>query len=410
MGKSTSKASRRDFFRTGLTGLVGMAITPSIIGIGAEIATAEPVEKKERKLAHRTLGKTGLELPIVSMGVMNADNPDLVRAALDAGIAYLDTANYYQRGRNEEMIGGVIKGRARDSFAIGTKVLGSPLDRKTGLYSKEATAGPFIEKFETSLKRLGLDHVEILFHHNVVRKGGALHEPYLAALQEMKKQGKARFAGVSTHMNEPEVIRAAIESGVYDIVLTAYNFRQPHAAEVEKAIAEAGKAGLGVIAMKTQAGVYWDSERQHPINMKAALKWVLRNENVHTAVPGFTTFEQMEVDLSVMEDSKLTPAEELDLKEDQQMGRRGLYCDHCAKCTGQCPHGVEIPTLMRSYMYAYGYRNLAAAKETFELAGMTDLPCSGCGECPVKCNMGFDVRKRIGDIARIQNVADDFIA
>ena len=196
---------------------------------------------------------------------------------------------------------------------------------------------------------------------------------------------------------------------MYDVVLTAYNFRQPHAAEVEKAIDEAAKAGLGIIAMKTQAGVYWDSERQHPINMKAALKWVLRNENVHTAVPGFTTFEQMEIDLSVMEDSTLTPAEELDLKEDQQMGRRGLYCDHCSKCTGQCPHGVEIPTLVRSYMYAYGYRNLAAAKETFELAGMTDLPCAGCGECPVECPMGFDVKKRIGDIARIQNVADDFI-
>jgi len=243
----------------------------------------------------------------------------------------------------------------------------------------------------------------------VVRKGGALHEPYLTALQELKKQGKARFVGVSTHMNEPEVIRAAIESGVYDVVLTAYNFRQPHVTEVEKAIAEANEAGLGVIAMKTQAGVYWDSERQHPINMKAALKWALRNKNIHTAVPGFTTFEQMELDLSVMEDPELTPAEELDLKEDQRMGRAGLYCDHCAKCTGECPRGVEIPTLMRSYMYAYGYRNLAAAKETFELAGMTEVPCAECGTCLVKCTMGFDVKKRIGDIARIQNVADDFI-
>jgi len=399
--------SRREFFRKGLTGLVGMAIAPSIAS--AQSGAEAPAEKSAKKFPRRTLGKTKLELPIVSMGVMNADNADLVRAALDAGIAYLDTANYYQRGRNEEMIGSVIKGRPRESFAIGTKVLGSDLDRKTGLYGKEATAGPFIEKFETSLKRLGLDHVEILFHHNVVRKGGALHEPYLAALGEMKKQGKARFVGVSTHMNEPEVIRAAIESGVYDVVLTAYNFKQPHVAEVEKAIAEANEAGLGVIAMKTQAGVYWDSERQHPINMKAALKWVLRNENVHTAVPGFTTVEQMELDLAVLADPQLTPAEELDLKEDQRMGQRGLYCDQCSKCTGQCPRDVEIPTLMRSYMYAYGYRNLAAAKETFESAGMIGMPCEECGECPVRCAMGFDVKKRIAAIARIRDVADDFI-
>jgi predicted aldo/keto reductase-like oxidoreductase len=61
-------------------------------------------------------------------------------------------------------------------------------------------------------------------------------------------------------------------------------------------------------------------------------------------------------------------------------------------------------------MYAYGYRNLAAAKETFELAGVTDPPCAECGDCPVRCPMGFDVKKRIVDIARIRNVADDFIA
>jgi hypothetical protein len=343
------------------------------------------------------------------MGVMNSDNLELVRAALDQGIVHLDTAFYYQRGRNEEMIGEAIKGRPRDSYVIGTKVLGSPLDRKTGLYTSEAAAGPFLEKLDTSLRRLNLDHVDILYLHNVSRRGAALYAPYLDALQTAKKQGKARFAGVSTHANEPEVIRAAVESGVYDVVLTAYNFRQPHVAEVEKAIAEAAKAGLGVIAMKTMAGAYWDSERRHPINVKAALKWALRNENIHTTVPGFTTFEQMEMDLSVMEDLTLFPAEELDLKADDQMGSAGLYCDQCGKCVPQCPRGIEIPSLMRSYMYAYGYRNLAAAKETFELAGISCVPCEDCSVCEVACPGGLDVRSRALDIARIRLVADDFI-
>ena len=408
MDEQTRIGSRREFLRKSVTGLAGFTLAPSILE--TEIGAAMPGGKKDRKLVYRKLGKTGIKLPVVSMGVMNADNPELVRAALDAGIVHLDTANYYQRGRNEEMIGQVIKNRPRKSFVIGTKVLGSPIDRKTGLYTEEATAGPFIERFETSLGRLGLEYVDILYLHNVVSRGGALHEPYLSALQEMKEQRKTRFIGVSTHRNEPEVIRAAVESGVYDVVLTAYNFRQPHVAEVEEAMKEANKAGLGVIAMKTQAGVYWDSERQRPINMKAALKWALRTKNVHTAIPGFTTFEQMEVDLSVMEDLDLTPAEELDLKEDQQMGHHGLYCDQCAECAAQCPHGVDIPTLMRSYMYAYGYRNLSAAKETFESSGTRDLPCKECDRCAVECRMGFDVRQRATDIARIRFVADDFIA
>jgi predicted aldo/keto reductase-like oxidoreductase len=401
------ETGRRSFLKKTAAGIVGAAIATSF----PDAARAEtPAQsKKTRTFVRRKLGKTGLELPVVSMGVMNADNPELVRAALDAGIVHFDTAHYYQRGRNEEMIGQMIKGRSRDSFVIATKVLGSPIDSKTGLYKPEATEGPFIEKLETSLKRLGLEHVEILYLHNVVARGGALHEPYLNAFAKLKTQGKIRFAGVSTHANEPEVIRAAAESGAYDVVLTAYNFRQPHAAEVEKAMAEAAKAGLAVVAMKTQAGAYWDKERQRPINMKAALKWALRNDCVHTAIPGFTTFDQMEVDLSVMEDLALTPAEEIDLKEDSQMGLRGLYCDQCGKCAPLCPHGLDIPSVMRSYMYAYGYRNLAAAKEVFESAGIEDVPCESCAACHVECTMRFDVKERATAIARIRNVADDFI-
>jgi hypothetical protein len=398
---------RRDFLKKTAAGIVGAAIVPSFLaGARAEEPAAG---KKERKFVRRKLGRTGLELPVVSMGVMNADNPELVRAALDAGIVHFDTAHYYQRGRNEEMIGQTIKGRPRDSYVIATKVLGSPIDSRTGLYKPEATEGPFIEKLETSLGRLGLDHVEILYLHNVVARGGALHEPYLNAFAKLKKEGKIRFAGVSTHSNEPEVIRAAAESGVYDVVLTAYNFRQPHAAEVEKAMAEAAQAGLGVVAMKTQAGAYWDKERRHPINMRAALKWALRNDCVHTAIPGFTTFDQMELDLSVMEDLALAPAEEIDLKEDTQTGLRGLYCDQCGKCAPLCPRGLDIPAVMRSYMYAYGYRNLAAAKEVFASAGIEEVPCAQCRTCPVECAMRFDVKERASAVARIREVADDFI-
>lgn len=412
MRDGTRNESRREFLTKSLTGIAGITIAPAILGGGTAAAeeVAHRPERRKSKFVRRKLGKTGIKLPVVSMGVMNADNPDLVKAALDAEIVHFDTAHAYQGGRNEEMVGAMIKDRPRKSLVIATKVRGAPLDRATGLYTEEATAGPFIEKFETSLGRLGLDYVDILYHHNVVSRGGALHEPYLNALQEMKKLGKTRFIGISTHMNEPEVIRAAVESGVYEVVLTAYNFRQPHVAEVEKAMEEANKAGLGVVAMKTQAGVYWDSERQRPINMKAALKWALRNKNVHTTIPGFTTFEQMQTDLSVMEDLELTPAEELDLKAEEQMGLRGLYCDQCAECAPRCPHGVDIPTLMRSYMYAYGYRNLLAAKETFESSGTSELPCAACDRCVVECRMGFDVKQRATDIVRIRDVADDFIA
>jgi predicted aldo/keto reductase-like oxidoreductase len=251
--------------------------------------------------------------------------------------------------------------------------------------------------------------VDILYLHSVVKREAVLFEPLLSALVKLKKEGKTRFIGVSTHGNEPEVIRAAVESKEHDVVLTAYNFRQPHVAEVEKAMSEAAKAGLGVVAMKTQAGVFWDRERQQQINMKAALKWVIRNEDVHTTIPGIGTFDQLEENVSVMEDLTLTEKDKEDLRLGEEMGMNGLYCEQCGTCVAQCDKNVEIPTLMRSYMYTYGYGNLAKAKEALGAVDLSSIPCDSCDNCRVKCTMGFDVKHRIEDIARIKDVPEDFL-
>jgi len=411
MNRNDSLNSRRGFLRQGAAGLAGMTVLAA--GRWPEVharAGTETASPDRRPFIYRTLGKTGLKVSVVSMGVMNADNPNLVRAALDAGIIHLDTAHVYQRGRNEEMIGEVIKGRPRDSFIIGTKVKGGHQDRETGLFGADTSAAAFVEDFHTSLRRLQLDHVEILYLHNINKREAALFEPLLSAMLKLKKEGKTRFIGVSTHRNEPEVLRAAVESKAYDVVLTAYNFRQDHRDEVKRAIAEAAAAGLGIVAMKTQAGAYWDRERQQPINMQAALKWVLQDENVHTAIPGFTTFDQLETDLAVMADLALTPAEKEDLRPPEKTARAGLYCQQCDGCRGQCPAGLDVPTLMRGYMYAYGYRNLGAAKATLAEAGLAGSPCDDCATCRVTCRQGFDVRAKITDVARLRHVHDDFLA
>jgi aryl-alcohol dehydrogenase-like predicted oxidoreductase len=404
--------SRRSFIKKSAVGLAGVSILSSSFPLKGENKPGAQETGKKGKIITRVLGRTGLKLPVVSMGVMNADNPNLVSAALDAGIVMLDTAHGYQRGKNEEMIGQVVKDRPRDSFVIATKVVGDYLDRKTGLFTEATKAETFMEKLSTSLKRLGLEYVDIVYLHSVVKRGAVLFEPLLNALVKLKKEGKTRFIGVSTHRNEPEVLRAAADSKVHDVVLTAYNFKQPHIKEMNQAIAYAAKAGLGIVAMKTQAGVYWDRERQKQINMKAALKWALQNENVHTSIPGFTTFDQMKLDLSVMEDLTLTPREKADLDPGQKQGMAGLYCQQCGKCLAQCGKNIDIPTFMRSFMYAYGYKNLTMAADTLpsQLPGQSRLPCKSCNGCTVQCTMGFDVRGKILDIARIKDIPGDFLA
>jgi uncharacterized protein len=262
--------------------------------------------------------------------------------------------------------------------------------------------------FHLSLKRLQMDHVDFLLLHNITRRESALFEPILKAMLQLKKEGKARFIGLSTHSNEPEVIRAAVESKAYDVVLTSYNFKQAHHAEVRAACSEAAKAGLGIIAMKTQAGAWFDKERTQPINMTAALKWALQDDCVTTAIPGFTTFEQLTTDLKVLEDLRMTEAERQDLAG--TLKTSGLYCQQCGTCTPQCPRGLPIPDLMRGYMYAAGYRNLLKAKDLALSLRVEDDPCGACPSCTVRCVQDFDVRPRIEELMRLHSLPDAFLA
>jgi predicted aldo/keto reductase-like oxidoreductase len=408
MKKQRKKQDRREFLKKTVIGITGISLLRDL-SEGKSQKRDEKNLNENRKIVYRTLGQTDIRVPVVSLG---ASNLHVTIMALDSGISYFDTAYYYGSGGHETMLGNILKGRPRDSFFIATKIQGQ-MDYRTGLPSKQTSSAQFKAEFkkktETSLKRLQLDYVDILFVHGVKNSKLIGFEPLKKAMQELKKEGKTRFVGTSFHQKEVLLINTTVKEKIYDVILTAYNFRQPHREEVKKAIAYAAKAGLGVVAMKTMAGVYWDKERKHPINAKASLKWILQDENVHTTIPGISTFDQLELDMSVMEDLTLTPKEQEDLKLGQKTAISGLYCAQCNRCRLQCRYNLDIPTLMRSYMYAYGYKNPAKARETLQFLDLSNLACNRCPTCHVQCTMGFDVRDKVTDIARIKHVPKEFL-
>ncbi len=404
---SKKRMGRRDFLKITAAGVGGLVYVGTH-GKNALAKGPEKIEDKiEGKITCRTLGKTGMKLPVITMGVMNTSNPALVRAALNNGLYYLDTAQTYQRGTNESMIGEVLKGRPRDSFAIATKAR-LPVDQTTGLYTEEATEEAFARKIDTSLRSLGLDYIDIYHHHGVWVKETALYEPVLNALAKAKKAGKIRFIGITTHRNEPEIIDAAVGSKVYDVVLPAYNFRQKHGEEVKKAIARAAEAGLGVIAMKTIGGNVGGNYHNTQIDAPACLKWALQDVNVHTVITGLTTFDQLEIDLKVLRDLSLSKAERENLRLTALQS--GLYCQGCGACLTACVKRLPIPDLMRAYMYLYGYRNLVEAQDLLSSLNLPADPCGDCGSCPVKCLNQWDVSERLRNVVRLRDVPSEFIA
>ncbi|MBP1649814.1 MAG: putative oxidoreductase of aldo/keto reductase family [Bacteroidetes bacterium] len=385
-----TRLNRRAFLKNTVAGASGAFLaTPAF-------ARAVPShDDRAPKLISRTLGRTGIVLPIVSMGVMRADNPALVKAALKGGIVHLDTANGYQRGKNEEMLGELLKDYPRDSFVISTKI--PPKDKEE-----------MMEMVEESLERLRLERVDILYLHGPSKRDIVLDPEYMEIMKGFKTSGKTRFIGVSTHQNEPEVIQAVVDSGIYDVVLTAINFKQDHHADVKAAIASAAKAGVGVVAMKTMAGGYLDKARTKPVNCTAALKWVLQDENVTTAIPGVTTFDMLAENVRVNEDLTMSEKEKADLA--YAGTENGLYCQGCERCVKECRKALPIPGMMRAYMYAYGYGSPALGRDLVRELKVASDPCRDCRDCPVVCSKAFDVHERISDISRLHDVPEEFLA
>jgi predicted aldo/keto reductase-like oxidoreductase len=391
------RMKRREFIGKTAFGLFSAGLAaPSF---GKEIVGQE----KESKIIYRTLGRTNLRIPIVSFGVMNSDSPDLIKRALDRGITHLDTAHGYLRGNSERVIGEVLERNGnRDKVCVATKMRFARDNEKRVFILKGSAREPgateenLFEQLETSLQRLRTDYVDILYLHSCYSPRMATYEPLMNALVKAKKQGKARFIGTTTHADMANVIRATVDAEVYDVVLTAYNYVQEDKEEVKKAIQYAADKGVGVVAMKTQGGRRLQESSNVEINHQAALKWVLNDENVSTTIPGMTTFEQLDLNMGVMNDLALTGEEQRDL--DVAVSMRGtLYCQNCRSCVSTCPSGVEIPKLMRSFMYVKGYGNYVQARTTIaELPENQGLNvCRECSDCAASCRRDINIGSRI---------------
>lgn len=389
--------SRRDFLRLSATGvsalLVPGAVASALGNDGAQPA-AEPIPT-------RPLGRTGLDLPILSMGVMRADNPNVVRAAYNSGILHFDTAHGYQNGRNEEMLGNFFADKPRDSFVLGTKVkCDYPL---TGTYEADLE-----RMFALSLTRLKMDYVDIFYAHDMREEANVTDPRVVAAMSAIKSSGRARHIGFSTHAGRPELIHAAIRAGIYDVILCSYNFKLNNIEETAAAFKAAREAGIGIVVMKAMTGGAENPDGSGSVNAAACLKWVWNDPNITTIIPGFSNFDELDVCLASAAAPALGAEEQRYLAElrDREM----LYCQQCGECLGQCPNHLPIPDIMRAYMYAYGYKYARLSKETLAEVRLAPDACSGCESCTVVCPSGFNVGAKIAAVAPVMNTPDEFLS
>ena len=377
--------SRRNFLAAGLA-LPAVASATRTSGSEQAPQTSLKPLPSGPALRYKTLGKTGLKVTAVGFGCMITSDGSVVERAADIGITYFDTARSYQSGNNERMVGAALKNRRKDIV----------LSTKTGARNKADA----LAHIDTSLKELGTDYVDIWYLHARTNPSD-ITDDLIEAQQTAKKAGKIRFAGVSTHSGQRDLIPFLANHPNIDVILTQYNFSmEPFMNEV---IDVAAKAGKGVVAMKIMAGGFRRPQPGNPVYEKlkrdgamlAALKWVVRNPNVHTTVPSMTDMDQLDDNLKAM--AQPFGAEDQKLLALQMDHIAPLYCRMCGECNGQCRQGLPVADVLRFLTYAEGYRQFPLGRERFlELdPAHTAVRCGECPGCTVQCPYGVKVAQRL---------------
>lgn len=261
-----------------------------------------------------TFGRTGLKVSRIGLGgfpfggVNEAAgwNPftdegrrqaiETVRAALDAGINYIDTAPGYGDGNSESIIGQAIEGR-RDEFVLATKV-GYHNTSPRGV--KDSVA--------KSLERLRTESVDIVQFHGgdftEQQVDAILNGGLLAALEELREEGKVRYVGFTTE--EPWTARPLIASGRFDVAQLNYNLIYQSAAR--HVLQDTSELDMGVAAMRTMtsgilqriAGYLAPGWHEAHSIYEVALKYVLGDSRVHVANVGMRWPHEVEMNMELL--------------------------------------------------------------------------------------------------------------
>jgi aryl-alcohol dehydrogenase-like predicted oxidoreductase len=221
-------------------------------------------------MPYRRLGRTGEKVSAIGLGGYHIGLPAvsareavrIIQAALDRGLNFLDNSWDYNKGESEKRVGAALKGGYREKAFVMTKV--------DGRSRKEAA-----RQIDESLKRLGVDHVDLLQHHEIIRfddvdrifaEGGAM-EAFLAA----RKAGKIRFIGFTGHKH-PQIHLYMLEKAAqhefrFDTVQMPLNVLDTHFRSFEKAVLpKLVSKGIGVLGMKSMGdGVILKSKAVKPL-------------------------------------------------------------------------------------------------------------------------------------------------
>lgn len=382
---SKSKLSRRLFIGALPSGLLGLGLARE--SAYSPISNRQDSDLKIKK--YNALGKTGLKVGDVSCGAISFFEPNVMRYAVDMGVNYFDTAEGYMNGNSEKYIGQAL-GDIRNKVFIATKHnFGgrAPISKDN-----------VIQRMNASLRRLKTDHVDVAMVHNVGDLALLDNDELLSAYEQLKKEGKIRFTGFSTH-NAQVTLKQALERDFVQVVLVIYNHMEGPV--IEPQIEALRKKGVGIVAMKIFAGGKQGNLKSmiSPTvsYSQAAIRWVLSNPNVDCCIPTMSSYSHVEEYVNAS--GQTLDRGDMGILSAYRDQAGSQYCRvSCTECLSACPHNVAVNDILRYAMYFEDYRREKEAMQHYSALDEPRKPinCIRCeGPCTAACPYGLPVRDKL---------------
>lgn len=295
------------------------------------------------------LGSSELYVSEIGLGCMSLGTDEgqavkLIHEALDRGVNFLDTADLYDEGRNEELVGQAVQGR-REDVIIATKVGNRRVPGQEGWVwdpSKEYIKSAV----KDSLRRLGTDYIDLYQLH-----GGTLDDPIdetIEAFEELKREGWIRYYGISSI--RPNVIREYVAKSNIVSVMSQYSIldRRPEEAVLDLlaengiSVIARGPVARGILSDRGQAKAekgYLDYSKNELLDVlkeleevggdtdlsHLAIRYALAHAAVACTIPGASSLEQLRHNLAAGNREELSPQ---DIQSIQAISRANQYEAH----------------------------------------------------------------------------------
>jgi len=369
-------------------------------------------------MQYRKYGRDGPKVSALGFGAMRlparregdwgsvnfAKSTAVIRAAMEAGVNFIDTHHNYHHGLSEAAIGRALKGWKGHRIYLQTK---APFSRPEPL-------DHFKQLLAEALTKLGVDCIDYLFFHSMrmdqFKKRG---RQFLRFTDWAMKRGYIRHRGFSSH-DRPENIKAFIDTGEFPAMLVSYNWLDPKQADT---IAYAAGKGMGVSVMNPVGGGHLAASTPQVLRLvrgaksaaEVGLRFVLATRGVSVALSGMNTPEQVAENTRVA--SRARPMTALQRREMRKrlaaMKRRSMaICTACGYCM-PCPEGVDIPQNLMLLSRARLFGLVDSAKTLFERlrrrrdGDRSALACKKCRACLPKCPNSVPITDLLDETAEL---------